>query len=117
MSFCNYICISDSCKALSIQGIEATASYRTFPPVGPITRKLEGHDPRHRIRAVFAPLRAFSSAVAAVEAVASAVEAVASAVVAGPVAVAARAGAVWWAVAALQVYPCQAAAPEEVDPF
>ena len=85
MSFCNYICISDSCKALSIQEIEATASYRTFPPVGPITRKLEGHDPRHRIRAVFAPLRAFSSAVAAVEAVASAVEAVASAVVAGPV--------------------------------
>src|SRR5882762_10453474 len=101
MSFYNYICISDSCKALSIQGIEATASYRTFPPVGPITRKLEGHDPRHRIRAVFAPLRAFSSAVAAVEAVASAVvagpvvavcsgavaavAAVASAVVAGPV--------------------------------
>ena len=75
-----------------------------------MTRKLEGHDPRHRIRAVFAPLRAFSSAVAAVEAVASAV-------VAGPVAVAARAGAVWWAVAALQVSPCQAAAPEEVDPF
>ena len=64
---------------------------------------------KYRIRAVSAPLRAVSSAVAAVEAVAPAA-------VAGLV-VAAQAGAVWWAVAALQAYPYQAAAPEEVDPF